>query len=77
MARDGAQRGAVTVTRGGVLSYALPEQIGESDWSLDPKQFRYWIALHEVTHHLQFSHPWVENYFRSQITTLIDSLVRS
>ena len=46
----------------------------ESDWSLDPKQFRYWIALHEVTHHLQFSHPWVENYFRSQITSLIDSL---
>jgi coenzyme F420 biosynthesis associated uncharacterized protein len=46
----------------------------ESDWQLDPKQFRYWIALHEVTHHLQFSHPWVENYFRSQLKTLIDSL---
>ena len=46
----------------------------ERDWQLDPKQFRYWIALHEVTHHLQFSHPWVENYFRSQLKTLIDSL---
>ncbi len=46
----------------------------ERDWSLDPKQFRYWIALHEITHHLEFSRPWVQNYFRSQIKTLIDSL---
>jgi len=46
----------------------------ETDWSLDPKQFRYWIALHEITHHLEFSKPWVQNYFRSQIKTLIDSL---
>ena len=29
----------------------------ERDWSLDPKQFRYWIALHEITHHLEFSRP--------------------
>jgi coenzyme F420 biosynthesis associated uncharacterized protein len=46
----------------------------ERDWSLDPKQFRYWIALHEITHHLEFSRPWVQNYFRSQLKTLIDSL---
>jgi coenzyme F420 biosynthesis associated uncharacterized protein len=46
----------------------------EKDWSLDPKQFRYWIALHEITHHLEFSRPWVQNYFRSQIRTMIDSL---
>ncbi|MEX2393460.1 MAG: zinc-dependent metalloprotease [Actinomycetota bacterium] len=46
----------------------------ERDWSLDPKQFRYWIALHEITHHIEFSHPWVQKYFRSQILTLIDSL---
>ena len=46
----------------------------EREWSLDPKQFRYWIALHEITHHLQFSRPWVQTYFRGQIKTLIDSL---
>lgn len=46
----------------------------EKDWSLDPKQFRYWIALHEITHHLEFSRPWVQDYFRSQLKTLIDSL---
>lgn len=46
----------------------------ERDWELDSKQFRYWIALHEITHHLEFSRPWVQTYFRSQIKTLIDSL---
>ena len=46
----------------------------ERDWQLDPKQFRYWIALHEITHHLEFSRPWVQSYFRSQLKTLIDSL---
>jgi len=46
----------------------------ERDWSLDPKQFRYWIALHEITHHLEFSKPWVQSYFRSQLKTMIDSL---
>jgi coenzyme F420 biosynthesis associated uncharacterized protein len=49
------------------------EQV-ERDWELDAKQFRYWIALHEITHHLQFSRPWVASYFRSQLKTLIDSL---
>jgi coenzyme F420 biosynthesis associated uncharacterized protein len=46
----------------------------ERDWELDPKEFRYWIALHEVTHHLEFSRPWVRNYFHSQLRTLVDSL---
>ncbi len=46
----------------------------ERDWDLDPKQFRYWVALHEVTHHLVFSRPWVQQYFTSQLQTLIESL---
>ena len=46
----------------------------ERDWELDPTQFRYWVALHEVTHHLEFSRPWVRNYFHAQLRTLIDSL---
>lgn len=61
--------------QGGRLLYVVSNLHGiESDWELDPKQFRYWIALHEVTHHLQFSRPWVRRYFESQIKTLIDSL---
>jgi coenzyme F420 biosynthesis associated uncharacterized protein len=46
----------------------------ERDWSLDPKEFRYWIALHEITHHIEFSKPWVRTYFRNQVKTLIESL---
>ena len=33
VSRDLEQLGAVKVKRGGVLSYALPEQIGAADWS--------------------------------------------
>ena len=46
----------------------------ERDWSLNPKEFRYWIALHEITHHIEFSKPWVRKYFRNQVKTLIESL---
>ncbi len=46
----------------------------ERDWSLNPKEFRYWIALHEITHHIEFSKPWVRTYFRNQVKTLIESL---
>jgi len=46
----------------------------ERDWELDPQEFRYWIALHEITHHLEFSKPWVRTYFRNQVKTLIESL---
>ena len=35
VSRDLDQLGAVKVKRGGVLSYALPEQLGDSDWSAD------------------------------------------
>ena len=33
VSRDLEQLGAVKVKRGGILSYALPEQIGGTDWS--------------------------------------------
>jgi transcriptional regulator of arginine metabolism len=33
VSRDLDQLGAVKVKRGGILSYALPDQIGDSDWA--------------------------------------------
>lgn len=33
VSRDLDQLGAVKVRRGGIISYALPDQIGESDWA--------------------------------------------
>lgn len=60
---------------GGRLLYVLSNLAAvERDWELERKEFRYWIALHEVTHHLEFSRPWVRKYFHSQLQTLIDSL---
>jgi transcriptional regulator of arginine metabolism len=35
VSRDLEQLGAVKVKKGGILSYALPDQIGESDWNAD------------------------------------------
>lgn len=57
------------------LLYVIPNltQV-ERDWELDPQEFRYWIALHEITHHLQFSTPWVRSYFRDQVRGVIASL---
>lgn len=66
---------ALPEPKGGRLLYVVPNlQEIESDWSLDPREFRYWIALHEVTHHLEFSRPWVRNYFHGQLKTLVESL---
>lgn len=60
---------------GGKLLYVVANMSQvETDWELEPREFRYWIALHEVTHHLEFSRPWVRNYFHGQLRTLIDSL---
>ena len=35
VSRDLDQLGAIKVKRGGVLSYALPDQLGDSDWAAD------------------------------------------
>ena len=45
VSRDLDQLGAVKVKRGGVLSYALPEQMAESDWSADRLEriLREWV----------------------------------
>lgn len=54
VSRDLEQLGAVKVKRGGVLSYALPEQIGESDWSLDRLEriLRDWVISLEAAGNL-------------------------
>ena len=54
VSRDLDQLGAVKVKRGGVLSYALPEQIGESDWSAGRLQqiLREWVISLEAAGNL-------------------------
>lgn len=35
----------------------------EKDWSLDPREFRTYVALHEVTHRFEFARPWARERF--------------
>lgn len=47
--------------------YVAPNVYGlERRYGFAPTEFRLWIALHEVTHHLQFTGvPWMRDYFLS------------
>lgn len=45
----------------------------ENELAVEPKQFRMWIALHEVAHQLEFqSVGWLKPYFISLIERYID-----
>ena len=50
VSRDLDQLGAVKVKRGGLLSYALPEQLGDSDWAAARLQriFAEWVQSVEA-----------------------------
>jgi transcriptional regulator of arginine metabolism len=50
VSRDLDQLGAVKVKRGGVLSYALPDQIGAADWSADRLEriLKEWVVSIEA-----------------------------
>ena len=54
VSRDLDQLGALKVKRGGMLSYALPDQIGESDWSLERLEriLREWVLSIEAAGNL-------------------------
>jgi transcriptional regulator of arginine metabolism len=54
VSRDLDQLGAVKVKRGGVLRYALPEQIGDNDWAAARLQriFAEWVQSVEAAGNL-------------------------
>ena len=56
---------------GDVVYYVGPNVLAlEKRFGFPPREFRLWLALHEVTHRAQFTGvPWMQDYFRS----LIDS----
>jgi putative hydrolase len=43
----------------------------ETDWTLEPTDFRTFVALHEVTHRFEFAQPWA----RSRFTELLDDFL--
>ena len=53
----------------------------EADWSLDPREFRTFVALHQVVHRLQSERPWLPAYaarivddFLSTMTIDVDAI---
>jgi coenzyme F420 biosynthesis associated uncharacterized protein len=46
----------------------------EGEWSLDPTDFRTWIAIHEVTHRFEFARPWALTRFRELIDDFTSTL---
>lgn len=40
----------------------------------DPRDFRLWVCLHEVTHRTQFTGvPWLRDYFLHQVESFVDA----
>ncbi len=47
----------------------------EKKYAFPPKEFRLWIALHEVTHRAQFTGvPWLREYFLGLVESTLDAV---
>jgi putative hydrolase len=44
----------------------------EQDWSLDRREFRAWVALHEVIHWFEFGAPWADQHFLALVRDLVE-----
>jgi coenzyme F420 biosynthesis associated uncharacterized protein len=59
----------------GALLFVVPNITSlERDWSLDVDEFRIWIAIHEVTHRLEFARPWALARFRELVEDYTSTL---
>jgi coenzyme F420 biosynthesis associated uncharacterized protein len=59
----------------GALLFVVPNIARfEQEWSLDPTDFRTWIAIHEVTHRFEFARPWALTRFRDLIDDFTSTL---
>jgi coenzyme F420 biosynthesis associated uncharacterized protein len=60
----------------GLLYFVGPNVIEtERRFSLSPRDFRLWIAIHEVTHRVQFgSTPWLKPYLKRHIDEYLDTV---
>ncbi len=59
-----------------LVSYVGPNIVAvETQYSFAPSQFRLWLALHEVTHRLQFTAvPWLRDHFVGLVSELLGPL---
>jgi coenzyme F420 biosynthesis associated uncharacterized protein len=59
----------------GGLLFVVPNIAAfEKDWSLDPKEFRTFVAIHEVTHRFEFARPWAVERFRALLEDYTSTL---
>ena len=59
-----------------LVSYVGPNVVAVEDkYGFEPAQFRLWLALHEVTHRMQFTAvPWLREHFIGLVTQLMEPL---
>lgn len=59
-----------------IVYYVGPNVIGlEKKFGFPPREFRHWLALHEVTHRAQFTGiPWMREHFIGLVQQTVDSL---
>jgi coenzyme F420 biosynthesis associated uncharacterized protein len=59
-----------------LVSYVGPNIVAvETQYGFAPSQFRLWLALHEVTHRMQFTAvPWLRDHFVGLVSELLGPL---
>jgi coenzyme F420 biosynthesis associated uncharacterized protein len=59
-----------------IVYYVGPNIIGlEKRFAFPPREFRHWLALHEVTHRAQFTGiPWMREHFLGLVQSTVNSL---
>jgi putative hydrolase len=59
----------------GTLSFVYPNIVEvERELGADPRQFRMWLAMHEVAHQLQLhTYPWALTHLRSLVERYVDA----
>lgn len=64
-----------TGEQGDVVAYVGPNILQlERTHQFKPAEFRYWVALHELTHRAQFvGVPWLRDYFMDLVAELVES----
>ncbi|MGH2554158.1 MAG: zinc-dependent metalloprotease, partial [Actinomycetota bacterium] len=60
---------------GGSLYFVIPNIARfEKEWSLNPVDFRGWVALHEVTHRFEFAQGWARDRFQELLDDYLSTL---
>jgi coenzyme F420 biosynthesis associated uncharacterized protein len=64
-----------TGEEGDVVAYVGPNILQmERTHQFKPAEFRYWVALHELTHRAQFQGvPWMRDYFMGLVEELVET----